>query len=48
MIKVVDAFDKMNQKRAAAKKRLPPLYVAGPHPVSLQNVVVDNQSFRFV
>ncbi|KAJ1447053.1 hypothetical protein M885DRAFT_215953 [Pelagophyceae sp. CCMP2097] len=29
MIKVVKAFDKMNQKRAAAKKPLPPLYVSG-------------------
>ncbi|KAJ1452556.1 hypothetical protein M885DRAFT_526638, partial [Pelagophyceae sp. CCMP2097] len=29
MIKVANAFEKMNQKRAAAKKPLPPLYVAG-------------------
>ncbi|KAJ1447055.1 hypothetical protein M885DRAFT_544153, partial [Pelagophyceae sp. CCMP2097] len=29
MIKVANAFDKMNQKRAAAKKPLPPLYVSG-------------------
>jgi hypothetical protein len=34
LIKVVDAFNKMNQKRAEAKKPLPPLYVAGPHPAS--------------
>jgi hypothetical protein len=34
MIKVVDAFDKMNQKRAEAKKPLPPLYVAGSQPAS--------------
>ncbi|KAJ1458074.1 hypothetical protein M885DRAFT_513917 [Pelagophyceae sp. CCMP2097] len=29
MIKVVNAFDKMNEKRASAKKPLPPLYVSG-------------------
>ncbi|KAJ1450639.1 hypothetical protein M885DRAFT_531733, partial [Pelagophyceae sp. CCMP2097] len=28
-VKVANAFDKMNQKRAAAKKQLPPLYVSG-------------------
>ncbi|KAJ1452568.1 hypothetical protein M885DRAFT_526754, partial [Pelagophyceae sp. CCMP2097] len=28
-IKVANAFDKMNEKRAAAKKPLPPLYVTG-------------------
>ncbi|KAJ1452562.1 hypothetical protein M885DRAFT_526735 [Pelagophyceae sp. CCMP2097] len=28
-IKVANAFDKMNEKRAAAKKPLPPLYVSG-------------------
>ncbi|KAJ1458091.1 hypothetical protein M885DRAFT_514102 [Pelagophyceae sp. CCMP2097] len=28
-IKVANAFDKMNKKRAAAKKPLPPLYVSG-------------------
>ncbi|KAJ1452549.1 hypothetical protein M885DRAFT_526572 [Pelagophyceae sp. CCMP2097] len=40
MIKVANAFEKMNQKRAAAKKPLPPLYVAGV--VALRKTLKDS------